>query len=382
MAKTKILKVGVEPKVLKWLIGSSGWDETELMNSLRVSENTFKGWLSGTVEPTINQLKKLANLLKRPLAAFLLSEPQAESPLPKDYRVISTEKKGEFDKKTILAIRKARILQHLTQELSANINETLKPKVKKYNLNENPKDVAIYFRNEVFNLSEEKQTKFKSDYNFCGYLREKIEELNIIPFQISMPIKDARGFALVDEILNVVVVSSQDEIRPRIFSLLHEFAHVLLGESGVSIPDFTMVVNDKVEKWCNSFASEFLLPEAIAKYVFDADKASLVETKTLTKIANRFAVSKAMVLYNMHSLGYISKSTYNDVLNRPQKEKKVGKGGGGVPAETKCLSEMGKKFVSLVADNYDKGFITYADALSYLSVKSSKMKKVLAKATK
>jgi len=43
---------------------------------------------------------------------------------------------------------------------------------------------------------------------------------------------------------------------------------------------------------------------------------------------------------------------------------------------------MGNKFISLVANNFDKKFITYTDALGYLSIKSKNFEKVLAKARK
>ena len=55
---------------------------------------------------------------------------------------------------------------------------------------------------------------------------------------------------------------------------------------------------------------------------------------------------------------------------------------GGIPADVRCLSEIGNKFVSLVANNYDRNHITYTDALNYLSIKSKNFDKVLAKARK
>ena len=60
----------------------------------------------------------------------------------------------------------------------------------------------------------------------------------------------------------------------------------------------------------------------------------------------------------------------------------IKKSGGGIPSEVRCLSEVGNKFVSLVANNYDKNNITYTDALSYLSIKSRNFDKVLSKAKK
>ena len=84
---------------------------------------------------------------------------------------------------------------------------------------------------------------------------------------------------------------------------------------------------------------------------------------------------------------YITKTEYEDVLDRYKPkdmlvEKRGKKKGGGMPSDKRCLLEVGTKFVSIVANNYDRDYITYTDALNYLSIKSKNFDKVLAKARK
>ena len=117
MSRKKSLNVKVEPAVLKWAVKSSGWKEDEVVKKLKINQSTFSAWLKGELSPTLNQLEDLANALKRPLAAFFLSIPPVEKPLPKDYRMISG-REGKFDKKTILAIRRGRRLQKVSKEFS------------------------------------------------------------------------------------------------------------------------------------------------------------------------------------------------------------------------------------------------------------------------
>jgi Zn-dependent peptidase ImmA (M78 family) len=381
MTKTKSLKIEIDPAILDWAIKSSGWKKDELISSLKVSEKTFNGWLDSSTKLSIRQLEDLANKTKRPLASFFLPKPPIEKPLPKDYRMLPN-REGEFTKKTTFAIRRIRMLQTLSKELLVNINESSKVKLKKVKTSENPKKIASYYRKNIFKLTEERQRKLR-EYELYNFLRDKIEDLNIIPFQISMPLEDARGFALVDDTPKIVVVNSKDDIRPRIFSLMHEFGHILLNESAIDLPDESLKTQNKIERWCNVFASEFLFPEDLAKKVFSENKANLTKTNILKTLSNRFGISKATLIYKMLNLNYISKKECEEILRRPRKikEKKKSKG-GGIPADRKCLSEMGNKFVSLVANNYDKKHITYSDALSYLSIKTKKFEKVLSKARK
>ena len=375
------MTVEVNPNILKWAIGSSGWREEDISKKLKVSQNIFSGWLRGETNPTLNQLEDLAKTVKRPLAVFFLSEAPKEKPLPKDYRMLP-EKAGKFDKKTILAIRRARRLQKISKELSENLNANLNKLIPTIKQSEDTKKTAEKYREE-FKFDAEKQKKFKTPYEVFNYLRDLIEDKNIIVFQISMPIEDARGFTLVDDSTAVIVVNSKDPIEARIFTLMHEFGHVLLNESGVSMPENALFIKnpENVEKWCNNFSSAFLLPEALAKSEFS-------QNKDVAKLSRAYKLSKAMLFYNMYRFNFISKQQYDAFIDKykPEiqkpKEKSEKKGGFRPTADKQCLSERGQKFVSLVVTNVDKGFITHSDALSYLSIKSKNLDKVMSKAKK
>jgi len=386
MPRKQPIAVNVETNVLKWLIESSGWTKEEIARRLKTSVQNIERIESGEKKPSFRQLEELAVIFQRPVASFLLSKPLAEKPKPKDYRMLP-DRTDKFDKKTILVMRHARRLQELTKELSRNVNYETRSKIEKVKLSDNPESVAIKFR-EKFNLSEEKQRKFKTPYELFNYLRDILEDQNIFLFQFSMPVDDARGFVFADEFPNTIVVNTKDNIEARIFSLMHEFAHILLGESVIDLPDATHTFKDNVEKWCNEFASAFLLPKDLAKNIFEESKQNLTQKETLRYLSNRYKISKAMLLLNMLKLKFIERTDYDAILARfnkedikPKKEGEEGTG-GGIPSEVKCLSEVGNKFVSLVANNYDKSHITYTDALNYLSIKSKSFDKVLSKAKK
>jgi Zn-dependent peptidase ImmA (M78 family) len=295
-----------------------------------------------------------------------------------------------FDKKTIYTIRKARSLQEIGSELSFNIDYSIKPAVKRITIAERAENLAVMYR-EHLRLDEEVQRKFRTSYELFNYLRDGFEDMNILVFQFSMPVEDARGFALTDKTPNVIVVNSKDSIEARIFSLMHEFGHVLLGETVIDLPDISRRFRDEIELWCNEFASGFLMPKEIAIKIFKSEERVLTDTKTLNALSRRYKVSKAMLLYNMLKLDFITREEYEGTLGRYSPKEVEGKKegeeaekkkGGRPTADVRCLSEVGNKFVSIVANNYDRDYITYTDALNYLSIKSKNFDKVLAQARK
>ncbi len=386
MAET--IRVSIRPEVFRWLRTSAGWSVEDVSRRLRTSVEVVEAIEAGKRDPTLRQLKELSLAYKRPLALFLLSKPLPEPPKPKDFRMLP-DKKNVFDKKTILALRKARELQRQSAELSENIKYSVTPKITKANIDDEPEQLARKYR-ELLELTEEKQRRFKDAYKLFNYLRDRLEDLNIMVFQFSMPVEDARGFALTDRVPNVIVINSKDSIEARLFTLMHEFGHILLGQTVIDIPDIQTihsVTMDRVEHWCNVFSSHFLLPRELAMSIFKEEKRPLVDSRTLSSLKSRYKVSKAMLLYNMFKLNFITQTEYEEVLGRyrpqePKAEEKKKKQGGGIPVDRKRLLEMGEKFISIVANNYDKDYITYTDALGYLSVKSKNFDKVIAQARK
>ena len=59
MPPTKPVKIQIKPEVIKWAISTSGWDESELISKLNISEAIYKDWLKGNI--TIKQLEALAD---------------------------------------------------------------------------------------------------------------------------------------------------------------------------------------------------------------------------------------------------------------------------------------------------------------------------------
>lgn len=356
-----------------------------MSKNLGITSQAILDFETGKKSPTLTQLRNLSKLYKRPLASFFLSEPKEEKPLPKDYRFLPN-RANVFDKKTILAIRRSRRLQGLGKELSLNIRYETVTTAKKAALNDNPELVAAEYR-RLFALDFEKQRKFQDSYKLFTYLRDVLEDSNVLVFQFSMPIEDARGFALADDLPSIIVINSKDSIEARLFTLMHEFAHILLGETVIDIPDESLANRDNIERWCNGFAASFLLPKQSVEELFKEYHSRLTETETLNTLSRKYKVSKAVLLVKMMELDYISRQEFDKVLARyvpkeskkktDEKKKKI-----GVTSDQRCLSEVGNKFVSLVANNFDKDFITYSDALSYLSIKSKNFDRVLAKARK
>ena len=71
-----------------------------------------------------------------------------------------------------------------------------------------------------------------------------------------------RGFVSSDPIVPLVFVNGADSKAAQMFTLVHELAHIWIGEDAlVNLPVLQPGPVD-IEKFCNRVAAEFLVPEA------------------------------------------------------------------------------------------------------------------------
>jgi len=318
----KSFEVSVEPAVLIWARESIGLSRTDISKSLDVREEQVSRWESGEKRPTIKQLEKLANVYKRPLAALFLPAPPIEPPPLTDFRSFPRDTKPPLSPKTLLSIRRARRLQSIASELAKSLDREITVTTSRINLSQNPEIVAKNVREEL-GIDIETQLDWRRDYDALNNWRGAVEASGVLVSQMSMPLKEERirAFSLTEPEPPVIVLNSQDSATGRIFSLFHEYAHILLGNSGMcnmKEGGGLSQTGQKTEKFCNHFAGAFLVPEEdlVAHKLTD----ELVESvsspdrfdETLRQLAKGFKVSQEVILRRTVILGLVGQAVYQD----------------------------------------------------------------------
>jgi len=385
--------VVIVPDVFQWLCGSSGFAPSEISRKIGVSERVVKSWCDGAQKPVLplSKVEQLSEMFKRPLAAFLLSEPPQEPGLPKDFRRHPDSDTG-YSKELLLVIRKARRIQEIHHELTDNLNIRSNVPLKIRSLKEDPEEVARLERERSgIRISGDSAgiTPVKAFEIWRGWL----EARNISVLKIKMPVDDARGFSLTDSEPFVIVVNSADADRARLFTLFHEYAHVLLNMPVVcNQGENDLEEYAGVERWCNHFAGAFLAPlnEIEENPVIRQALASGNYLRAAGSIRQHFLISKDAGLMRLLTLKKISWAQYTQgrdqlraeyTLREAEKKKKEQAGEeeegsfGGISLDRKCVAEKGAGYVSLVMENVRKGHISNSDALDYLDVKLRHLEK-------
>lgn len=368
--------VDVNPAVLRWARETAGYTLAEAGGRV-VNAERLEAWEAGKERPTWAVVVKLAKLYKRPAAALLLADPPAEPPLPPDFRRLP-EANRQLSPKTRFAIRTARWLASTAAELERELDRAAPFQRPKARPSGSAEQLAAQFRKKL-GVSLDEQIQWQRSGEAFRQWRSAVEAQNVLVFQASLPEEEVRGFSLVENQKAVIVLNQSDAVNARIFTLFHEYCHLLLAEPGICLPEEgNLTDTQKTETFCNRFAAAFLIPRDDIATRLSAD---LPLDSTVASLAFRYCVSRAVVLGRMRSIDAITEQIYRGAMARLQGKAPAPRrpGRGGPSPALRVVNERGRAFVSLVFDAMSRDVITANDASAYLGIKLTHLDKAAAR---
>ena len=364
--------IKVNNEVLTWARETSAMNKAKASESSGISLSRLDQLESGSKRPSLNELKVLSKAYRRTIATLLLNTPPPEKPLPRDRRTVNSEVEiGTFNEKTIVAIRKARAMAQSLLELKTEAGIEVQKFSEAAFISDDPVIVASNLRNK-WNLSEVQELEKTTDA-VESYI-EKIEKLGVAVFQLSLTQDNVRGFSIVDDDIPIIGIKGGGEsATAKIFTLFHEVGHLLLNEGGIcDISDKTTI---QIEKWCNSFAANLLIPshELLRKSVVQEYFSQGVTTwqkKDLVELGKLFHVGPLAILRALLENGRTTLKFYrekHDSWNKPTLGRAKNPEGRNLPKET--LREKGRTYISLAFRAFDQNRIDLKDLSDFLGVK-------------
>jgi Zn-dependent peptidase ImmA (M78 family) len=300
----------IAPALLHWAVERAGWDDELAVD--RFPE--YGEWVSGTRQPTLKQVEQFARATHAPFGQLFLDEPPAE-PLPiPDLRTIRDAgvKRPSVDLLDTIYLCQAR--QDWYRDYVLENGGGPVPYVGTATIEDEPNDVARRIRDllEIDLVDRALATTWGAAFRL---LIDHIEATGplvmvsgIVGLNTHRPLTpdEFRGFALVDEFVPVLFVNGADSKAAQIFTLVHELAHMLLGDSALSDVAVGEENVHPTERWCNAVAAEVLLPAAVLRTEFRGDFSD----SGLDQLARRFTVSTLVVLRRLFDTGLLGWDEY------------------------------------------------------------------------
>jgi len=372
----------IKPTLLIWARESAGFEIEVAAKKAAVKVEALEEWERGDSRPSIPQLRKLGDIYKRPLAVFFLSEPPKGFDPQREFRRLPSVTPQYESTELRLALRSALFRREAARELYERLGEPLPDINASAHPTEDPEVVGQRIR-ELLGITWEEQLEWASPYVALNVWREAIENLGILVFQTGgIDLEEMRGTGVTHGSLPLIVLNNADAPHGRIFTLLHEFIHILFTNGGhhTSAIEGKRLPEDQVlERASNRFAAATLMPrkqflEEVEKYP-DALTGS---NELLRRFANRIKVSAEAILRRLVSLQRVSNALYREKRREWQKRSwfSAPRGDGGPPIQVKVVSSLGRSFVSLVLEGYQRNVISSGDLSDYLGIKLKYLDKV------
>jgi Zn-dependent peptidase ImmA (M78 family)/transcriptional regulator with XRE-family HTH domain len=365
------------PTVLRWGRESAGLTVDDVAERLHKDAGVVRAWEAGDTRPTIRQLERLAELYKRPLVIFYLPEPPQEPPSPTDFRMLPADRRRDLSPTVRFAIRRARRVQRLYAQLTDELGIERSVALPHSQVRDDPERIAATFRRRIGVTLDQQRREWDDVFAAFREWRRQVEQSGVLVLQAGMPVDETRGFSLTDGPAPIILLSTKDFVSPRIFTLFHEVAHIMLNTGGICIPELggPLQQDPTVEQFCNHFAGAFLVPlEALERIAVPATPRELDDA--MRRTARSLKVSRYVVLRRLLIAGRLSYARFQETIGRWLAEPMTASSGGPSSPAEKVVSRYGTTFVSTVLEAQARGNITASDVADFLSVKVNHLQEV------
>lgn len=362
--------VPITPKVLAWAVKESGFTAEEVAHAVGVGSDELSKWVRGDSLPSVGEARAVARKLRRPLAALLLpTPPKSTQPTVEFRRPKSKGTRKQLNPTERLRLREASRLQSLLGWIGEELALDAAP-LKRFSISSKPETVSESIR-ESLGLPLEQQLSFGSASAAWHGWRGTIERFGIFVLVFPMGLDSCRGFSIWDDYAPIVAVNSSWTAEARIFTLLHELAHLVsrTNSACLEVGNSVAVQGDEVEKWCEKVAALMLIPEqALRDFVTSGvDDRSFNDLDAVSRVARKFRTSRRAAALRLIEAGYANWSLYRSIPVVTE-QPKAGGGGAGRTRTQISADRYGFRALGTIAAAVRRDVLTPGDAIDYLQV--------------
>ena len=362
------MRYEVKRDVLLWAIKES----QKSMNDIELKFSKINEWISGDSAPTMKQIESLANFLKIPFGYMFLATPPKTNVMKVEFRSIDNKlpEVSKNLKDTLLQMnRNQSWMSELRQELGWDKLDIIKNFDIKVNDRANIVEVAKLAK-KLLGLEEEWYLNYTTNEKAYNYLREKLENAGILVMQNGvvgfdthrrLELNEFRAFMLYDDYAPLIFVNGTDSTAGKIFSLMHEFVHILYQQDDI-ISESSQVEIKANERKINQIASEILIPREVikAKWIELEKKEELARIDAISKMLK---VSSYAVAVKLSDMRIVADNIVAVIASRFQKIRRSTSGGDFYK---NYYAKMSSNFLKSVVSQTESGNLSYTYAFKLL----------------
>lgn len=315
----------VNPDILVWARETAGLAPEEAARRLSISQERLEAMEGGNSPPTRRQLLTIAEKYRRPLIAFYLQKPPVERAIGQDFRTLPDR---EVTSEALISAL-LRDVQARQQIVRSALEESDEAKRLDFVGTSRTRDGAERLVRLIETKLGSPLREFRAQKTIgdaFAFLRERVEQTgvfvllmgNLGSHHTNIDAKVFRGFALSDDFAPFIIINEKDSRAAWSFTLLHELAHIWLGQTGISGYESSV----EIERFCDEVASRVLLNRDELRQLRISEAVSVADAaKLISEFSNARKISRKMVAYNLLRGGIIEAALYRSLSDHFDSER-------------------------------------------------------------
>lgn len=380
------MKVHIEKDVLEWVL--------QQCQNVAINDETtmlLDKWMTGEKTPTFNQVEKVSKATRIPFGYFFLQEPPVEDTSLLEYRTVHSIDLETPSRDLMDTIHDMELIQDWIKEDLLQKGIDPPDFIGAMNVQSDVNDFANYSRN-ILGLNLKWFLQGNSSYDSFRYIRNAISNAGVAVMMSgivgnntrrSLSIDEFRAFTLIDELAPLIFINSNDSWNGKLFSLLHEFNHIVLGKSSFYNDRYSAQQRvSKLEVLCNAVTAEILVPHQLFlkewEILGDAEASEKINV-----VAKIFRCGTIVVARRALDARFISEDAYDIAVNTAieffNEQRKKRKSSGGNYYST-VANRIDRRFLGNLVNSVIAGRTLYTDAFRLTNTNQSTFEKLIIQA--
>lgn len=365
-------EIPVSPEVLQWAREFRRLSVDDAASRLDIKADDLRALEAGEKTPSLTLFEKIAGKYKLPQATLFRGTPPKNPAQPADYRTLGGSVPVESFELSV-AVSNARTLLNQLQRVAEDDAEFRLPNLPTYQLAGDASELGEHERQRL-NVSFETQKEWRDAADAFRQWRRLIERQGVSVFMQKFPLENCRGFTIYDsKKLPCIVVNKDEQFDvARVFTLIHEYCHLLVRKPGISDENRA----NPIEAFCNRFAAGFLMPKSALREILPSWPNEPVEWSDaqIDHWAKQLKVSRQALAIRLEDLrlaplGFNRRFVGQVPLKKREKPTKIS-------AVTTRISEIGSNYAGVVLEAFDRRAITLADTVEALGLSQRHFERV------
>lgn len=361
------VNVNIRPEIINWALSRTPVEKLgdKLMNNITK-------WLDGTKIPTFNQIEDFSKRSNIPLGYFFLQTPPVEQIGLLEYRTVDSIQLANPSRNLIDTIHEMENIQDWMKTYRQDLGFDKLPVV---GCMQGIKDISFIvdkIRKDL-ELDNTLYEECKDAREAFAYIRRQLEVCGVVVMMSgivgknthrALDVDEFRAFAMVDDWAPLIFVNTADSNGAKLFSILHEVAHIWLGRDDLFNDRQSRIsgVGD-IEVICNAVASELILPKDV--FLNKWHTCELDTLEKITELAKKFRCGEIVIARKAFDCKKIGHNTYNQVVQTAiehYKQMKENKQTNGGNYYNTMASRLDGCLVRALCESINMGRTTYTEA--------------------